>query len=477
MDKFIQAAGPMIFHTPDGAPDRFSVLVSEDAHGCRMLEISYKNPDAKMISQRYTLATRDHQNYLDLYEQLAQDFGMRLPRNRQRPNESNSIEIPWRTVLTQNLHEGMHYGYGDPAVLKAGDGAYYLLSTSNDAPDSFPIIKSADLVEWSFAGYVFPAGQKPAWAADGEGIADYWAPEMHEAGGEYRVYFVARDRSTCELCIGLARSGMPTGPFIPDAQPVLKNNVIDPHLFVDGKKAYLYWKEDNNEVWPGKLSELLFQHPYLVQELFPSKADQQTVSFMLALWPWTKELQPMERFLVQQVFIEAVIDRYNHFYEHLTRTGNSHPEVKDAISEIQRYMKTPMYAQELSGNGRRLIGERIRIIENDLDWEAHLVEGMWVTKQQGRYYLFYAGNDFSTDQYGIGVAIAPTPLGPFRKMLSPFLRSTHNWWAPGHPSVVNDPQDQPQLFLHAFYPGQAGYKKFRALLALPLQFEKDKVIF
>jgi hypothetical protein len=135
-----------------------------------------------------------------------------------------------------------------------------------------------------------------------------------------------------------------------------------------------------------------------------------------------------------------------------------------------------MYAQPLTQDGSGLTGERVKIIENDLDWEAHLVEGMWVTKQGSTYYLFYAGNDFSTDQYGIGVAIADAPLGPYQKMEMPLLRSTEAWWAPGHPSLAIAPDCKPLLFLHAYVPGEAGYKKFRALLAVPVRFTEGAVL-
>jgi hypothetical protein len=100
---------------------------------------------------------------------------------------------------------------------------------------------------------------------------------------------------------------------------------------------------------------------------------------------------------------------------------------------------------------------------------------MWVTEQAGRYYLFYAGNDFSTDQYGIGVAVALSPLGPYEKARKPFLQSTAAWHAPGHPSLVMAPDGRPHLFFHAFFPGKAGYKQFRVLLSLPVRFKEEGV--
>jgi arabinan endo-1,5-alpha-L-arabinosidase len=132
-------------------------------------------------------------------------------------------------------------------------------------------------------------------------------------------------------------------------------------------------------------------------------------------------------------------------------------------------MSTPIHAQKLSENGD-LIGQDTLVLTNDLDWEGHLIEGPWVTRQQGRYWLFYAGNDFGTPAYGIGVAVADHPLGPYVKQAEPVLKSGRSWWAPGHASVAPGLDGEPQLFFHAFFPGTGGYNAFRALLTAGLRF-------
>ena len=112
---------------------------------------------------------------------------------------------------------------------------------------------------------------------------------------------------------------------------------------------------------------------------------------------------------------------------------------------------------------------------NDLDWEGHLIEGPFVTRQDVRYWLFYAGNDFSTPSYGIGVAVADHPLGPYVKQDEPMLKSTREWTAPGHASVAPGLDGSPQLFFHAFHPGTGGYNAFRALLTVGLDFSGASV--
>ena len=175
----------------------------------------------------------------------------------------------------------------------------------------------------------------------------------------------------------------------------------------------------------------------------------------------------MERFFLMQPLIDAAIASW--------------PKVKRVLEEhayaghIVEAMRTPIRAQRLSADGTSLIGEPTIVLANDLDWEGHLIEGPWVTKQQGRYWLFYAGNDFCTPNYGIGVAVADHPLGPYEKQSEPLLKSTRNWWAPGHASVAPGLDGEPQLFFHAFFPETGGYNAFRALLTARLRFDEAGV--
>jgi arabinan endo-1,5-alpha-L-arabinosidase len=430
------------------------------------------------ITHQYILQSRDHGAYLDLFSSLAHDHGMRLPQNRITRGEE-TFEASYQEVLTNNLSPKILYGYGDPAVIRITDANggmdYYLVVTSNDAPDSFPICHSKNLKDWNFKGFVFPEGQKPAWVHDGEN-SDFWAPEMHQFGGEFRVHFVAREKETLELCIGVARSTNPLGPFVADEAPMLRGNVIDPHVFVESRDtAYLYWKEDNNAVWPRMLISMLYEHPSLITHFFSAQQDQLTASFMITLWPWIQTLSEMEIFMVCQTLIEAVTSNYSFFQQKLREIKGQSIVAEDVIDALSTMITTPVYAQQLSPDGSSLIGEKIKVLENDLPWEAHLIEGMWVTKQNDRYYIFYSGNDFSTDLYGIGVAVADHPCGPFTKPAQPILQSSKEWWAPGHPSVVEGPDGNHYLFLHAYFPKQAGYKQFRALLSLKITFGEATV--
>ncbi|HEV2567786.1 glycoside hydrolase family 43 protein [Sphingomonas sp.] len=425
------------------------------------LIVSGPAADGRATERRIPLGDRQHGDWLDAFNGLAATFGTRLPRNRQswQPQGTCPAIEP---LLTRNIAPGIRDGYGDPAVIRTEHG-YHLVATSNDAPEAFPILRSPDLKRWEHAGFVFPAGTAPHWAITGENVADFWAPELHRVGDGYLLCFMARDAAR-SLCIGLARAESPDGPFMPDPEPLLTGGVIDPHLLVCRGRTLLFWKEDTNAIWPRGLAELLREQPGLADELFDHEADRRTAHLCAALWGWARNASPMEQFFALQPLIEAGVAHY----DLLRASLQDHAEVIVAT-------RTPVYAQELAPDGRSLIGKRRVVLVNDLAWEGHLIEGNWVTHQDGRYYLFYSGNDFSTPDYGIGVGIAEDPFGPYTKMPEPLLRTNAEWWGPGHPSVATGPDGVPRLFFHAFPPGTGGYKQFRALLSARLAFHPDRV--
>ena len=456
---------------PAGAPFAFQVVT--DGEG---FTITGPDTAGEPATGTYRLAERTHNGWLDLFAQVAGRFGTRVPRNRQPP-ERHTFAAPFRPLITENLSPQVLHGYGDPAVIRAGEW-WYLVATSNDAPDSFPIARSRDLRQWELRGFVFPHGHKPPWAADGEGVSDYWAPEMHRMAGEYRVYFSAREKHGHDLAIGVATAPTPEGPWSTPDQPLLRGGVIDPHVVLDKRgAAYLLWKDDANGVWPSLLNHLLHDHARLIPELLPDTGDQRTASLLATLWPWISTREPMERFFIQQTLIEAVTDDFTAIRERLgaRQWEEEEPEVRRPIRAVLDALRTPVWAQWLSPDGRSLAGKRTLLLANDQPWEAHLIEGVWVARHGGKYYAFYAANDFSTARYGIGVAVADAPLGPYRKRPEPLLRSTAEWWGPGHPSVAQGPDGEPWLFFHAFLPGRTGYNEFRALLAVPLVLDGDDV--
>jgi hypothetical protein len=434
----------------------------------------------------YVVPTATQQDFTVFFCKLAQDFGTRMPHAYTRAKERPPAAFRWQPLLTENIHPQILVGYGDPAVLRTDDG-WWLVATSNDAPDAFPLLHSKDLKGWEPKGFIFPHGQQPGWAATGRNTSDFWAPEMARVGDEYWTVFTARQINNA-LAIGLARAPSPLGPWVDNgeplvtgkpvnttglgfdpSQPLMSGGVIDSHLFLDKSgDRYLFWKDDTNGIWPRPLAMLLRLHPELIDELFANEADRRTAAFAAAIVPWANVQRPMTRFFVMQPLIEAALDNWRQVRRVLAGFGL-------AATTILEAMTTPVRAQRIADDGRSLLDDNKIVLTNDQDWEGHLIEGPFVTYNEGRYWLFYAGNDFSTPAYGIGVAVADHPLGPYTKQAEPLLRSTREWVAPGHASVAPGANGAPQLFFHAFHPGTGGYNAFRALLTVGLRFGRERV--
>ena len=113
----------------------------------------------------YRIGGGDPEHYAEFYAEVARDFGIRKPHEIEEW-EPAEPDPRWRPLITGNLHPRILAGYGDPAVLKTDEG-FFLVATSNDAPDAFPILRSDDLEQWQPAGFVFPEGDNPDWTSAG----------------------------------------------------------------------------------------------------------------------------------------------------------------------------------------------------------------------------------------------------------------------------------------------------------------------
>ncbi|MEA3016313.1 MAG: hypothetical protein QOI38_1035 [Sphingomonadales bacterium] len=430
------------------------------------------------LVREYRVRGGSHAEYVRVFEALAHDFQMRVPLSH-LPPRVDAAPPGLRVLLSESLVPEILYGYGDPAMVRVAGtppnaAIYYLAVTSNDAPHSVPILKSSDLEHWTVDQFAFPPGKNPPWAArDGDG-AEFWAPEIHRVGDRFVLCFAARDPKGA-LAIGLAVAESPGDGFVPQPQPLKRGGVIDPHIHVEPNgDATVYWKRDSNDRWPGMLARLLRKRPDLMERLFDSEASLRTAAFAATLSKWAEGLSAMERFLVLQTLIEAVVEDFAGFRARLEMLRGE-PALERQVEDIIEAMRTIIYGQALDPETLSVRGTPAIVLENDEPWEAHLVEGPWVWREGDLCFIFYAGNDFTNANYGIGVGVSPSPLGPFVKQEKPLLRSTHDWWGLGHPSVARAPDGKSHLFLHGYRRGRVGYKEFRALLDVPLCFEGGRV--
>jgi beta-xylosidase len=142
---------------------------------------------------------------------------------------------------------------GDPAALVYKDSVY-LYGGHDEAPNDFNFYKmnewvvysSADMVHWKEHPIPLKATDF-AWAK-----GDAWAAQVIARNGKFYWYVTVEHATIPGKAIGVAVSDSPTGPF-KDAlgHALITNNMttqtniswddIDPTVFIDNGRAYLYW--------------------------------------------------------------------------------------------------------------------------------------------------------------------------------------------------------------------------------------------
>ncbi len=140
------------------------------------------------------------------------------------------------------------HDFPDPNLVKGTDGYFYAYSTEADWTNAgigggrriIPILRSKDLMKWDIVGAAL--NKKPDWKTDG-GI---WAPDVTYNNGVYLLYYSFSTWGDPNPGIGVATSTNPQGPFndlgkLFLSQELGVDNSIDPFLFVEGSKLYLFW--------------------------------------------------------------------------------------------------------------------------------------------------------------------------------------------------------------------------------------------
>jgi arabinan endo-1,5-alpha-L-arabinosidase len=117
--------------------------------------------------------------------------------------------------------------FADPSVIRGTDGSWYAFGTSDPlragetTPHLIPILRSTDLVHWTFAGDAFTAATRPAWATPAAGL---WAPDIRRVGDRYVLYFTVTDTTLNpgdDSAIGVATAPTPLGPWTDSGQPIV----------------------------------------------------------------------------------------------------------------------------------------------------------------------------------------------------------------------------------------------------------------
>jgi GH43 family beta-xylosidase len=137
---------------------------------------------------------------------------------------------------------------GDPFVLKASDGFYYMYCTSSE--NGYYCWKSADLVNWTDKKIAYIKTEH-SWS-----VNCYWAPEVVEQNGVYYMYYTAKNKDD-SLRIGVAVSSSPDGLFEEALDAPLFDfgyAAIDANVFIDDDNMkYLYFAKDCSENIVGEI--------------------------------------------------------------------------------------------------------------------------------------------------------------------------------------------------------------------------------
>ena len=118
-----------------------------------------------------------------------------------------------------------------------------------------------------------------------------------------------------------------------------------------------------------------------------------------------------------------------------------------------RKLPTPLWAQPLSDDGTRLVGEKTEILRNEAPWEAHLVEGPYILRRGDWFYIFYSADACCGRRcnYKLGVARSRKLFGSWERYAgNPILAGNDQWKCPGHGTVVQDRSGRTFLLYHAY---------------------------
>ncbi|MFO8001539.1 MAG: family 43 glycosylhydrolase [Marinilabilia sp.] len=141
--------------------------------------------------------------------------------------------------------------------------------------EDYHVFSSENLTEWKDHGVILSQYDVP-WVDTTS--YSMWAPDCIEKDGKYYFYFPAirengsEEEEEEERTIGVAVAPSPTGPFVPEPEPIEGVSGIDPNPFIDDDgQAYLYWG-GGEKLYVAKLKENMLElatEPKVVEDLPP----------------------------------------------------------------------------------------------------------------------------------------------------------------------------------------------------------------
>jgi arabinan endo-1,5-alpha-L-arabinosidase len=179
------------------------------------------------------------------------------------PGGASASSNPYDNPLEITIPgDGRVESCADPTVIRSqspGDPYWYAYCTTDPLNDEdrnasggfnfhlIPILRSLDLVQWTYVGDAFAA--RPSWIAPTSGM---WAPDIHYANGQYYLYYTAPETVAGGSAIGVATAPTAAGPFTDSGAPVVEPHppaccpadwrwVFDPDVIEVGGTTYIFY--------------------------------------------------------------------------------------------------------------------------------------------------------------------------------------------------------------------------------------------
>jgi len=167
-----------------------------------------------------------------------------------------------------------------------------------------------------------------------------WAPDAACKNDTYYLYFPARDHQDI-FRIGAATSLSPSGPFMPQPSFIPGSFSIDPAVFIEGNKAYMYF----GGLWGGQLEK--WQTGAFVEDAADPAPDAPALG----------------------------------------------PRIAELTDDMLTFKQSPREISIVDPSGQPLLAG---------DMERRYFEGPWMHKYNDRYYLSYSTGDTHQLVYAIG---------------------------------------------------------------------------
>lgn len=225
-------------------------------------------------------------------------------------------------IQAPGIGNGLVQSCADPSIIHSQDPqdpAWYVFCTKDPLNDAdraagggynfrnIPILRSLDLVNWTYEGTVFDDTNFPAYVERNAGL---FAPDIRYFNGKYYLYYSATDTKlepdrTDDSAIGVATSTSPRGPWVDSGKPVVeptpafccsnsRRATIDPDVVEANGQKYMFYGSFFGGISARKLSadglttdpasqtqitiDNRYEAPYIVQKdgyyyLFASATD------------------------------------------------------------------------------------------------------------------------------------------------------------------------------------------------------------